>query len=287
MSDPLRVRTMTEAEVEELVRWAAVEGWNPGLHDAGAFWRTDPEGFLALDTGPDLIGAGAVVRHNARFGFMGLFIVRPEFRGRGLGSRLWHLRRDHLLARLDPGGVLGMDAVEAMMPFYTRGGFHPVTGHRRYRLDAPPPGLLADPEVIDLAQVPRNDVLAFDHDCFPGPREAFLRQWLALPDSHALGLMFEGRLAAYGVIRRCGVGWKVGPLLAEHDALAGRLFAALVHRAAEGPFFVDVPENNPAALALVESLKMPTVFRCVRMYHGPAPRLRDERIFGIATLELG
>lgn len=43
------IRPMTQAEQRTLLEWAAVEGWNPGLHDADCFWRLAPDGFLALD----------------------------------------------------------------------------------------------------------------------------------------------------------------------------------------------------------------------------------------------
>jgi hypothetical protein len=45
------LRTMTAAEVEQLVAWAADEGWNPGLDDAESFRAVDPAGFLALELG--------------------------------------------------------------------------------------------------------------------------------------------------------------------------------------------------------------------------------------------
>ncbi len=85
--DPL-IRKMTSLEVEELVSWAAREGWNPGLHDAELFWATDADAFLAAELDGVLIGGGAITSYQGDFGFMGLFILRPEFRNRGLGDRL-------------------------------------------------------------------------------------------------------------------------------------------------------------------------------------------------------
>jgi hypothetical protein len=51
--------------------------------------------------------------------------------------------------------------------------------------------------------------------------------------------------------------------------------------------FLDAPENNPAAMALVQRHRMTEVFGCARMYLGPPPALAHERIFGVTTFELG
>ena len=40
------IRSMTNAEMDLMIDWAATEGWNPGLHDANCYFAADPEGFL-------------------------------------------------------------------------------------------------------------------------------------------------------------------------------------------------------------------------------------------------
>ena len=115
------IRKMNRGELRELVRWAEAEGWNPGIHDADLFWDLDPEGYLALLHDQQVIGGGAIIRHSEDFGFMGLFIVKPSHRGKKLGEQLWFARRDHLLARLRPGGTIGLDGVDPMVPFYAAG----------------------------------------------------------------------------------------------------------------------------------------------------------------------
>jgi GNAT superfamily N-acetyltransferase len=122
MSNEPVIRNMTRSEVDELVGWAAREGWNPGLHDAGLFWATDPAAFIAAEIDGELIGGGAITSYNGEFGFMGFFIVRPEFRGHGFGNALWHARRERLMARLRPGASIGLDGVFAMQDYYARGG---------------------------------------------------------------------------------------------------------------------------------------------------------------------
>jgi GNAT superfamily N-acetyltransferase len=286
----LTIRPMTRPEVDQLVDWAALEGWNPGLHDAECFWATDQDAFIAADVEGTLIGGGAITAYGDAFGFMGFFIVRPEFRGKGYGNALWHARRDRLMARLRPGATIGMDGVYAMQPYYTKGGF--VFSHRdvRFRMDVPdcPPEPTGDTEtIVALSTLPFDSILTYDQTCFPAARPEFLRAWIEQPDALALGCVRDGVLTGYGVARRCRAGFKIGPLFADDAVIADALFTRLIPIAAGGPVFLDTPENNPAALALARDHDMVEVFGCARMYLGPMPRLADRRIFGVTTFELG
>ena len=289
MPDELVIHNMTRPEVDELVEWAAREGWNPGLHDADVFWATDPEAFIAAELGGELIGGGAITSYNGEFGFMGFFIVRPEYRGRGLGNTLWHARRDRLLSRLRPGASIGLDGVFEMQPYYAKGGF--IFSHRDLRFRTEVPGdyesTQDDEEIIPLSSVPFEQLEDYDRTCFPARRPAFLSAWTGLPDALALGCRRDARLGGYGVARRCREGCKIGPLFADDAQAANALYARLAEFGAGGPLFLDAPENNTAAIELVHQHGMTEVFGCARMYLGPPPALAHERVFGVTTFELG
>jgi len=290
MTDELVIRTMTRSEVDVLVGWAAGEGWNPGLHDAESFWVTDSEAFVAAELAGELVGGGAITSYGGEYGFMGFFIVRPEFRGRGLGNALWHARLDRLRGRLRPGAPIGLDGVFEMQEYYARGGF--AFSHRSIRYRSEPPHaavapLGGDDDVIPAGDVPFDEILAYDRACFPAPRAPFLERWLAQPDALALTCRRNGSVGGFGVVRRCREGCKIGPLFAEDAPAAERLFAHLARFAADGPLFLDAPENNPAAIELVRRHRMVEVFGCARMYVGAPPELASHRIFGVTTFELG
>jgi len=290
MPQEISIRNMTRAEVDELVDWAALEGWNPGLHDAELFWATDPEAYIAAELDGKLIGGGAITSYGGEFGFMGFFIVRPEFRGRRFGDTLWQARRGRLLARLRPGASIGLDGVFAMQDYYAKGGF--VFSHRNIRFRCEVPRGAATPapgdgSIVPLLDIAFADVLDYDRTCFPAARAAFLKEWIAQRDALALGCRRDGRLAGYGVVRRCREGCKIGPLFADDAQAAAALYAQLRGFAAGGPLFLDAPENHPAAMQLVQRNTMIEVFGCARMYLGPAPDVAHQRIFGVTTFELG
>jgi len=81
---------MAESELNLALEWAAAEGWNPGLHDAECFYAADPEGFfLGEFAGGEPIGCVSAVAYDKHYGFLGFYIVKPQYRGRGFGLQLW------------------------------------------------------------------------------------------------------------------------------------------------------------------------------------------------------
>lgn len=285
------VRPMARDELDVLVEWAALEGWNPGLDDAEAYWAADPDGFVAAELDGELVGGGSIVTHGAHYGFMGFFIMRPEFRRQGLGRELWFTRRDRLRARLAPDAPIEMDGVFAMEPFYAAGGF--VTQHRDLRFGgvagaaaAAVPGA-AEATVVDAADVAFEALLAYDTAHFAGERPTFLRRWLDRPGGHALAVVDGGRCRGYTVVRPARTGYRIGPLFADDADVAEALFTAATDRVAGDEIFLDVPERNAEAMALATRHGLAEVFGCARMTLGPPPALPWDEIFGVTTYELG
>ena len=87
------IRTMARHELDIVVEWAAQEGWNPGKSDAESFYAVDPEGFLVGVFNGEVIASISVVKYDDTFGFLGFYIVRQDFRIKGMviayGKPVW------------------------------------------------------------------------------------------------------------------------------------------------------------------------------------------------------
>lgn len=283
-SPDFTIGPMTRVEVDTLGDWAAAEGWNPGLSDLQIAWDIDPDAFVALRLCDTLVGGGSIFSYGGDFGFMGLFIMRPDLRKQGLGTALWHWRRDQLIARLKPGAGIAMDGVFEMVPFYERGGFQSAYRDVRYQ------GIAAgthDPAVqaLDAADVP--DVIAYDRPFFPASRETFLSRWIAAPGAIAMGLRQNGALVGYGVARPCREGYKIGPLFADTPAIAESIADSLMATISGKQVQIDVPEANQAAVLLAKRFGLTLSFGCMRLYRGSVPALPIERTFAVTSLEFG
>jgi GNAT superfamily N-acetyltransferase len=276
------IRTMKQKEVDIAIQWAAAEGWNPGLHDANCFYAADPNGFLIGLLGDEPIATISAVKYGETFGFLGLYIVKPEYRGKGYGIQIWNAGLEYLAGR-----TIGLDGVVAQQDNYKKSDF--VLAYRHVRYQGTSDGQRqVHAGIVPLSELAFDDVYIYDKAFFPDNRMEFLMCWINQPKGTALGVLQNRNLAGYGVLRRCRSGYKIGPLFADNPEFAEYLYVALKSYIPEGDsFFLDVPEVNPAVVDLAKRHGMTVTFETARMYKGQCRDLPINRLFGVTTLELG
>src|SRR5262249_32146319 len=179
-SRKLVVRRMTESELNLALEWAAAEGWNPGLYDAACFYAVDPNGFFLGEFVGEPIGCISAVAYDEHYGFVGFYIVKPQYRGRGFGLQLW----DAAMVYLGRHNV-GLDGVIIQQGNYKKSGFKLAYRNIRHQGEgggAEPSGLL------DLSSVDFDEIVRYDGTVFPASRPSFLRRWIRQPQGAALGI---------------------------------------------------------------------------------------------------
>ncbi|RXH25136.1 GCN5 family acetyltransferase [Bradyrhizobium nanningense] len=279
MSD-LLIRNLRPEEISLAIDWAAAEGWNPGFSDAACFAAPDAEGFFVGEIDGEPVATVSCANYDDRFAFLGFYIVRADLRGSGHGLRIWSAAIAHAGTR-----VIGLDGVVAQQDNYRKSGFQLAYANIRYGGIAGAP-LKPPADVVALDTVPFALVEADDATVFPARRSAFLRAWINTSDHVGRALLRDGKLAAWGVIRPCRTGYKIGPLVAD-DRIAAETIVGALLASADGEVFLDVPAVNREAIALAEALGLKPVFETARMYTGAIPSLRIDRVFGVTSFELG
>ena len=273
---------MTRQEVDLAIEWAAKEGWNPGNFDADCFYSADPNGFIIglLDDEP--VATISAIKYGASFGFLGFYIVKPEYRGKGYGVQIWNAGIKYL-----EGRNVGLDGVVEQQKNYKKSEFK--LAYRNIRYEGYGRNNFSESSnIIKLSSLSFEIIDSYDRLFFAENRTQFIKSWIHQADSNALGITQNGKLAGYGVIRKCRSGYKIGPLFADSPDLAKGLFLALQSEVQSGePFYLDIPEVNRAAVALAERNNMKVVFETARMYTKDQPDLPLDRLFGVTSFELG
>lgn len=274
-------RTATLPELEQVLAWAAEEGWNPGINDAEAFFAADPAGFfVAARADGELVASISVVNHTPDFAFLGLYIVRPMFRRQGIGLALWRHAMQHADKR-----VVGLDGVEAQQENYEKSGFAHAGGTTRFT------GNVAGVRNKSIRSATSDDIpklIGLEASAAGVSKPDYLRAWLSPSSKRTTFVLTKGQgggLDGYCTARACASGAKIGPLVANTAKSAHELIA---HAAAhyEGPVTLDVPESADELTQLCLDLGLRPGFKTARMYKGMFP-LTSHRFFAVTSLELG
>ncbi|MEU3917215.1 GNAT family N-acetyltransferase [Streptomyces sp. NPDC029004] len=277
--------TVTAASLEDwhqVAGWAAEEGWNPGRGDVACFHPTDPAGFFIGRLGDRTLSAVSIVNYSEQYAFLGYYLVHPDHRHQGLGLATWRAAFPHAGTR-----TVGLDAVPEQQPTYMRAGFKSANDTLRYG-GRPERSAALAPDVVPVTAAHADAIAAYDRQCFPADRRAFVARWLTAAGHVAYARLREGHISGYGVIRPARDGHRIGPLFADTPEDAEALFDALTaHLGPEDEVSIDIPEPQHAAGALATARGLEARSHTVRMYTGPVPEIRAERTFGVTTLELG
>ncbi|GGF91815.1 acetyltransferase [Rhizobium wenxiniae] len=272
------IRVLDLAEIEALLGWAKAEGWNPGLADAAPFQAADPQGFIGCFVDGVMAAGISAVRYGSTFGFIGLYIAHPDFRGRGYGKRVWDAGMAHLAGR-----TIGLDGVPEQQANYRSMGFMPDYETFRWSgtLEGRPHSEIC---TFDAVQLPA--LIEFDRRYFAERRPEFLLNWPALPRQTKVFLR-NGVIAGYAVVRQCHEGYKIGPILAADFGVARDLLFSCAIEARGEVLHIDVPAGQIEFSTLLDREGFARGFRTSRMYRGTQPSFDTAGVFAVTTLELG
>ncbi len=266
-------RHADETELDRILGWAADEGWNPGLDDATAFFAADPRGFFVAIEDEIPVASISVVNHNDDFAFLGLYIVHPNNRGKGIGYALWQHAIKHAGDR-----TIGLDGVPAQQSNYAASGFTRGGSTKRFS------GSVAAEARSDIRDASTSEIpkLVDQEAIISGVRKAaYLTAWFTNTEHRKTLIDNQG----FCTVRKCREGAKVGPLLA-HDVSAA---TRLVRHAASvfaGDLILDVPESSGELVRLCGRFELEPGFETTRMYLGEHP-VKTTSLFAMASLELG
>jgi len=181
------------------------------------------------------------------------------------------------------GRTIGLDGVPDQQGNYARSGFAHAGATIRY--SGRVPGRV-DPEVRCAEGADTQTLVVLEAAASGWAKETYMSTWFSPTDTRITYVLEAGgHIAGCVTVRRCRVGAKVGPLVAESPGVAERLIA---HAAAvfHTDIMIDVPSTSTPLDALCRQFGLTPCFRTARMYRGDTSRPAS-CLYAVATLELG
>ena len=260
----MQLRVMTVEDISGGVRLNTVVGWNQTEADWMRFLSASPDGCFVMEDSGKIVGTAATITYEGRFAWIGMVLVDPDYRNRGIGNSL--LQR--AIEYLDSTGVstLKLDATPAGKPLYEKIGFvteyeidrwvlkRSATRNPATTISVLPPDLL-------------NQVFDYDREVFGADRSALLSSL----SSHAPSLVvvpsfFDRQGYVFG--RHGLFADHLGPWMARDDYTAEIFLNEFLRRSTRDTVIVDALKTTRATGELLREQGFYPARPLTRMYRG-------------------
>lgn len=280
----MQLRVMTQQDIPGGVRLNTVVGWNQTDADWERFLTASPNGCFVMEDGGKIVGTSATLSYENRFAWIGMVLVDPAYRNRGIGTSL--LQR--AIEYLDSIGIptLKLDATPAGKPLYEKLGFVTEYEIDRWMLKRTPKEQATAPDAGGAADLP--EIFKYDTDLFGADRSALLRSLEKRAADLALAKWNGADLRGYVFGRHGLFADHLGPWMARDAETAKALLSEFLQRSSRDTIILDALRSNPVAGELLRGHGFSPVRLLTRMYRGPnAFPGKPDLLFAIVGPEFG
>ncbi len=287
-SDQVSFRVMSRADVAAGLGLCRASRWNQLSRDWECFLKLSPHGCRVAVKDDRVVGTVTTVSYQDRFSWIGMVLVDPAERRRGIGSQL-------MLEALNVSGdgtTIRLDATPAGREIYLKLGF--VDEYALSRMEAiiynrVTLGLENPARPMTEADLP--GVFEMDQQVFGAGRDLMLKWMFDGAPEYSWVIVSDGEVAGYTFGRRGFNFEHLGPVIARDRKTAMRLVAAcLSHKTGQSgrPFILDASRHDALWAQWLESIGFKEQRPFIRMYCGENryPGL-PEKQFAILGPEFG
>ena len=287
INSPLRLRLMTRGDLPFADSVRALAGWNQTPADWERFLATEPSGCFLAEWNGASAGTATTTFYGADLAWIGMVLVHPEYRRRGIGRALLATCVEHL--REHGARCLKLDATPLGKKVYDDLGFKDEWTLTRWVCRIAPAQTTAQEHGLRTWRATDADAVeSLDVSAFGVSRQGLL---LSLAQQSRCALVLESSaqgIAGFGLLRPGSQALYLGPVVARSADAGLQIVEALVARSAGQMLFVDIPDANAAAVAWAKERGCTQQRPLTRMFLGENLRPGDpHRQFAIAGPEIG
>jgi GNAT superfamily N-acetyltransferase len=264
----IQFRAMTSDDIAGALELCRAAGWNQTERDWRMFIRLSPTGCRAATINERLVGTVATVSYEDRFSWIGMMLVDPAERGKGIGTRLM----TGALEILKDMPSIRLDATPAGHGVYRKLGF--VDEYRLSRMETtvrsdwlltgqnPPRRMTID----DL-----TDVAAVDRQVFGADRRVMLAWMIEGAPEYGWVVERGERITGY-TFGRHGFNFEhIGPVVAKDQMAARQLLSACLKQQRGKRFVLDAAHYEADWRAWLESIGFSEQRPLIRMFYRGNP----------------
>ena len=284
--EDLEIRTMRRSDITFADSLRHIAGWNQLPADWERFLRMEPGGCFLAEYQNTPAGTATTVTYDDKVAWIGMVLVHPDHRRKGIGRALLLKCIEHLRNRGIPS--IKLDATPAGKSVYDTLGFKSewtLSRWERSNPAAPHSSLNVRDNKIQLDESELESITQLDQSAFGVSRKQLLREIAAQSCS------FAEMKSGFGFIRTGAKALQIGPVIAETEAAFYQVIQLLMHHFLEDEkyrIFWDIPDQNLIARRWAGMNGFTIQRTLTRMYLGSNAYAGKQHMqYAIASPDLG
>ena len=282
--EPLEIRLLEETDILSAMSLKQSARWNQTQRDWKRLIELEPQGCFAACTGGQLVGTTTTTSYGSELAWIGMVLVDPLYRRRGIATRMMQAALEYLRAAAISS--VKLDATPDGQHVYQALDFKGELLIERWE------GIAhgaAAPACSTLAAQDLPDVFALDRRAFGADRSRLLMALISEPDIASLACHDKhGRLSGYALARSGTAATYIGPLIATDEHTAASLLDGLLNGLAGEKVYVDFHTGFETKTNLLALRGLAKQRDFVRMRYGKTCSAgTSPSVFAIAGPEVG
>ncbi len=259
------IRSCSIDDVDAALRLCRLAGWNQLRADWVRMINYQPDGCFVAVSEDQVIGTVTTTSYGTELAWIGMMLVDPDHRRRGIATELMRASIEYLVAQKIR--CIKLDATPEGKPVYERLGFQTEWQYHRWQ------GTV-ETDASDPPGDPNCKTFAMDHAAFGVDRASWLK---SLAEDSEVFWHEDG----FGMTRPGARATYLGPVTAATPEAAREIVSRLLV-GVRGEVFWDLPQANVSAVSMAESFGFVPVRDLYRMRLGEPDTPDLERIYAFA-----
>ncbi|GMR65364.1 MULTISPECIES: GNAT family N-acetyltransferase [Bacillus] len=245
----IRVERLRKEDINDIVALSSYIGWDYNREEVETIFNSGIV-YGVWNERKKLIASAAIILYGEALASIGMVIVHPDYKGRGIGKAITSSCMNSVSAQTS----IMLIATDEGKPLYKKLGFRVVSYVSKYICNSYNTNYKCAEDEEYMKGYKEEDlerIIKIDEGAFGISRNEFLKQRIMQSEQCVVVKDTKENVVGYGISIQTPENKIIGPIVAKNDAMAMRIVHALA-RGHDGRLRMDVPKGKDDFLKELE-----------------------------------
>ena len=278
--DHVEIRQLFESDIPAAMKLKDAAGWNQTEADWRRLIKLEPNGCFAAIENDQLVGTTTTTTYENELAWIGMVLVDPQHRRRGIATRLIETALAYLDRKV---AVIKLDATAEGNPVYEKSGFKTESTVERWRGSVKSRSIWREDTAIDL-----NALLALDRRAFSADRSRLIKY--LIDDCRISPVLVKdesGLLTGYALARAGTKAVYIGPVVTGDTAHVENSLDRILGQLSGSNVYIDFSNECGVSSSVLSDRGFVKERDLIRMSCGSHSVKTSPLVIAIAGPEIG